>query len=215
MLLHFSRCQFHCDVVPNVANRDVNEAYPTTYLYIYIYIVLFTHGFYVCIDMYIYVIYAWKERQFHIHTFVWCPCLETQLRDEPFMPEVMQLDRKMVIQELEALAVLTAMVACRDQFENCRAVIFTDSESVRGSFLRAWSRNKECSQVLLSVFKLEESLQAQLWIERVPSQSNPADILSRSEKEQFMEVQRTRRRIHEVWRSAVLARGDGVTERVG
>ena len=36
LLLHFSRCQFYCDVVPNVANRDVNEAYPTTYLYTYI-----------------------------------------------------------------------------------------------------------------------------------------------------------------------------------
>ena len=29
----------------------------------------------------IYYIVAWKARLFHIHTFVWNPCLETQLRD--------------------------------------------------------------------------------------------------------------------------------------
>ena len=67
-----------------MANDGVNDAYPTVYEYIYIY----TTELWVRVLIFsgvkvsgIYIIVAWKARLFHIHTFVWNPCLETQLRD--------------------------------------------------------------------------------------------------------------------------------------
>ena len=39
---------------------------------------------------------------------------------------------------------------------------------------------------------MEDSMQTQLWIERVPSQCNPADYFSREEIEEFSGLQRMR-----------------------
>ena len=50
-----------------------------------------------------------------------------------------------------------------------RIVLFTDSESVRGAFLKSWSANTDSDRLLNSIFEIES----------LPSQSNPADILSR------------------------------------
>ena len=116
-----------------------------------------------------------------------------------------------MIQELEALAVLVAAKVFQNLFENCKVVILSDSESVRFSFLKAWSKNEECSKVLLGVFEVEELLQSQFWIERVPSQSNPADDLSRNETDNFKGILRTRCDIHSLWKSMVQSRGDGAT----
>ena len=58
-------------------------------------------------------------------------------------------------------------------------VLFTDSESVRGSFLKTWSAKANSDDMISVIFELEEGFHIPLWIERVPSQSNPSDVLSR------------------------------------
>ena len=51
----------------------------------------------------------------------------------------------------------------------------------RFSFLKAWSRNDPFSSLLKSTFEIGEANLCPICLERVPSQSNPVDFLSRSE----------------------------------
>ena len=48
-----------------------------------------------------------------------------------------------------------------------------------GPFLKNWSANTDSDKLLNSIFEIEALFSLPVWIERVPSQSNPADILSR------------------------------------
>ena len=57
--------------------------------------------------------------------------------------------------------------------------LFTDSEAVRGSFLKSWPANEDSDRLMHVIFDIEARCDLPVWIERVPSQSNPADILSR------------------------------------
>ena len=54
-------------------------------------------------------------------------------------------------------------------------------------------------------------MQAQLWIERVPSQSNPADRLSREGVEELSGLGRMRCDAHTVWDDLVLLKGVSAT----
>ena len=92
--------------------------------------------------------------------------------------EVMAKGQKTVIQELEMMAVLAAMNVWKKLIEACRVVMFTDSEAVRG-FFESWSANGDSDKMIDIIFQLESEFDVPVWIERVPSQSNPADILSR------------------------------------
>ena len=58
-------------------------------------------------------------------------------------------------------------------------VLFTDSEAVRGTFLKSWSANEDSDRLMDVIFDIEAGFDLPVWIERVPSQSNPADVLSR------------------------------------
>ena len=61
----------------------------------------------------------------------------------------------------------------------CRVVLFTDSKAVRGSFLKSWSANEDSHRLMDFIFSIEAGFDLPIWIERGPSQSNPADVLSR------------------------------------
>lgn len=122
--------------------------------------------------------------------------------------------QKTVIQELEALALLIDVVTLKEWLSERRAVAFTDSESAKGAFLKSWSQNQNCSKILLAVFELEEDLQAQLWVERVPCQRNPADYLSREEVQEFAQIGQMRCDTHKVWDELVLGRGASATNMV-
>ena len=71
-------------------------------------------------------------------------------------------------------------------------VLFTDSEAVRGSFLKGTSQNHFCNKMLHAFLVKAERTKSQMWIERVASQSNPADALSREIVEVLNGIQRTR-----------------------
>ena len=66
------------------------------------------------------------------------------------------------------------MMAELELIKASRAVMFTDSEAVRGAFLKSWSANDDSDKMIDIIFQVESDVQ--VWIERVPSQSNPADI---------------------------------------
>ena len=86
--------------------------------------------------------------------------------------------QRTIIQELEMLAVLCAFKCWQEKAMSHRIVLFTDSEAVRGAFLKSWSANTDSDKLLNSIFEIEALFSLPAWIERVPSQSNPADILS-------------------------------------
>ena len=92
---------------------------------------------------------------------------------------VVSKGQRTIIQELEMLAVLCALKCWQKQAMSHRMVLFTDSEAVRGAFLKNWSANTDSDKLLNSIFEIEALFSLPVWIERVPSQSNPADILSR------------------------------------
>ena len=87
--------------------------------------------------------------------------------------------QRTIIQELEMLAVLCAFKCWQEKATSHRIVLFTDSEAVRGAFLKSWSANTDSDKLLNSIFEIEALFSLPVWIERVPSQSNPADMLSR------------------------------------
>lgn len=68
--------------------------------------------------------------------------------------------------------------------------MFIDSEAVRGAFLKSWSAKSDSDNMIEVVFQVEESFDVPLWIERVPSQSDPADLLSREVVSKFGEAKR-------------------------
>ena len=102
-----------------------------------------------------------------------------------------------IIQELEMLALLAAVETWRHMLSGFRVVAFTDSEAVRGSFLKTWTHNRPNHNILARIFELEESHNFPLWLERVPSQSNPADSLSREN------LKCTRVEPTDLWKSSV------------
>ena len=87
-----------------------------------------------------------------------------------------------MIQELEMLALLIAAELWLPVVKGKRVVAFSDSESVRGSFLKSWSQNDASSLLLKKMFSLEEESCCQIWLERVPNQIpliNYPDLLCR------------------------------------
>ena len=87
--------------------------------------------------------------------------------------------QRTIIQELEMMAVLGALKSWEVDLSRHRVVLFTDSEAVRGSFLKSWSANEDSDRLMDVIFDIESRFEVPVWIERVPSQSNPVDILSR------------------------------------
>ena len=119
-----------------------------------------------------------------------------------FILAAMGPDQQTMIQELEMLALLVAIDLWFPSQHGHKIVAFTDSESVRGSFLKSWSLNDPCNKLLRRIFVLEEKHSCQVWLERVPSQSNPADELSRSQVAQFSGLHRNRVDTERVWNHA-------------
>ena len=77
------------------------------------------------------------------------------------------------------LAVLCALKCWQNEANVHRVVLFTDREAVRGAFLKSWSANTDSGRLLDTIFGIEAGFHLPVWIDRVPSQSNLADALSR------------------------------------
>ena len=115
-------------------------------------------------------------------------------RESSFLEKVKRGKQKNVIQEMEMLALLVGLSIWCPTWNGFRVVAFTDSEAVGHSFLKTWSKNDPCSYVLKCIFELEENNLCPIWLELVPSQSNPIDFLWRGEVSHKTPVD-----VHEVW----------------
>jgi len=124
-----------------------------------------------------------------------------------FILAAMSTDQQTMIQELEMLALLIAASLWCPCHEGRRIVAFTDSEAVRGSFLKTWSGNDPSSKVLRKNFLLEETHSCHIWLERVPSQSNPADELSRSQVARWAGHERVRVDVSKLWNHTATSMG--------
>ena len=120
---------------------------------------------------------------------------------------ILKRGQQTAIQELEMLGLVVGFKLFRRHLANCKLVLFTDSEAVRGAFLKSWSANESCNKLIAAALQLEEELQTQVWLERVPSQSNPSDPLSRSEVDRHNGLRRTRCNLEEVWVDTVNTKG--------
>lgn len=88
--------------------------------------------------------------------------------------------------------------------ENRRVV---DSESVRGSFLKTWSNNDQCSFLLRKIFQVEAKCLCQVWLERAPSQSNPAEVMSREVVTTWVGADRSRFDCKSLWNEVAIPPG--------
>ena len=77
------------------------------------------------------------------------------------------------------------------------------SPKKRGSFLKTWSANDNSDDMISVIFEVEEGFDIPLWIERVPTQSNPSDVLSREVVSVFEGAERVRVNSREIWKSLV------------
>ena len=107
--------------------------------------------------------------------------------------------QKTVSQEVEMMAVLAAMKVCKKLIKACRVVLLTDSEAVRGAFLKSWSANDDSDKMINIIFQVEGDFDIPVWIERVPSPSNPADILSRETVVEFEGAEKAEVDPWEMW----------------
>eukprot|EP00438_Fugacium_kawagutii_P016271 Skav232599 [mRNA] locus=scaffold2282:11506:13323:+ [translate_table: standard] len=125
-------------------------------------------------------------------------------------------DKETIILELEMVALLVAATLWQDVLPSKRTVFFIDNEPIRKSLIRGYLQNHLVS-CLVEAFYLIEELQlvhCQVWLERVPSQSNPADKPSRAECSSLMGcTARLRIDVMEVWvKAAQYARGDSAAK---
>ena len=119
--------------------------------------------------------------------------------DTATLDEIMSKGQKTVIQGLEMMAVLAAVRGWKEMIKTCRVVLFTDSEAVRGAFLKSWSANDDSDKLISLIFQVESDFDVPVWIERVPSQSNPSDILSRETAAEFKGANKTEADPREMW----------------
>ena len=115
------------------------------------------------------------------------------------LDKIVSKGQKTVIQELEMMAVLAAVRGWKELIKTCRVVLFTDSEAVRGAFLKSWSANDDSDKMIILIFQVEIDFDVPVWIERLPSQSNPSDILSREKVVAFKGAKKTEVDPKEMW----------------
>ena len=93
-----------------------------------------------------------------------------------------------VIAQAEAFAMLVARIACKPILHSRRVVFFVDNESCRYSCIKSLSDSQSLMRIIQLFHQSSEIDHAIMWIERVPSDSNIADLPSRGFQVQAAEI---------------------------
>ena len=93
-----------------------------------------------------------------------------------------------VIAQAEAFAMLVARIASRPILHSRRVIFFVDNESCRYSCIKSLSDSQSLMRIIQLFHQCCEIDHAIMWIERVPSDSNIADLPSRGFQVQASEI---------------------------
>ena len=104
--------------------------------------------------------------------------------------DIQREDQETIIFELEGVAIATGLRVFKRFLKGRRLVVFTDNEAAQACLIKCKSANERTDLMIRFVRTSEESLDLMAWIERVPSQSHPSDILSREVIQTFMTCSR-------------------------
>jgi len=96
---------------------------------------------------------------------------------EPWLPDKQQ--QKQRITQLEALAVLVAVLRFGDKLQGRSVRFWVDNEDAKWALISGYSHNSFLSRIVAEVWILLAGLQVTAWFERVASADNPADSVSR------------------------------------
>ena len=96
------------------------------------------------------------------------------------------LTMKTVIFEAELIAFVAAIILWRDRIVNSSLVAFVDNNSARDVCISGKARNAMGHQLVTLLLAVEDLARLNTWIARVPSPSNPSDILSREDTKEIL-----------------------------
>ena len=94
--------------------------------------------------------------------------------------------KKTVIFEAELIAFVAAIILWRDRIVNRSLVAFVDNNSVRDVCISGKARNAMGHQLVTLLLAVEDLAGLNTWIARLPSPSNPSDILSREDTKEIL-----------------------------
>ena len=123
----------------------------------------------------------------------------SEVVSKDLLEAMMKPNQKTPIMELEALAIFAGISLFKDLINDARLVVFSDNQSVQASVVKCKSNNLSVDLIIRGICSMEEELNTTCWIERVPSYSNPADVLSREETLAYKGVNRSRMDLLQAW----------------
>ena len=132
-------------------------------------------------------------------------CLDffSEVVDSKLISAIKRADQETLIFELEGLAIAVALKVFSKHIKGRRVVVFTDNKGAQSSLIKCKSDNNQMHLIVRHICSTEERLGLTTWVERVPSQSNPADEFSRKLITSYRGLSSTKVDLLEVWKECV------------
>ena len=86
-----------------------------------------------------------------------------------------------MIHQAELLPALIAMQTWGNNLKNKKVILFVDNDAARHALVKGRSTNAASDEILITFWEIVAEHEIQIWVERVPSKSNPADGPSRDD----------------------------------
>ena len=90
------------------------------------------------------------------------------------------IPRKSQIAMVELFATVVALTTFKKWLRGSWSLLFVDSEPVQGALVKGYSAKEDLCELVGVFWKLALELQVNLYIDRVPTDSNPSDPPSRN-----------------------------------